>query len=130
MVVMIARQQEGSTLIELLIALAVFAIGILSLSYLQFLSFRTMNQALYRAIAIQQVANLLTHCQILNDSAALNARYNQWQQNVLPLLPNAATTFSVDKTECQIHLTWHPPVVFFNADGAPVKSMDELQYEA
>jgi prepilin-type N-terminal cleavage/methylation domain-containing protein len=127
---MIVQQQEGSTLLELLIALAIFAVGILSLSYLQFLSFRNMNQALYRAIAIQQMANLLTHCQIFNDSDVLNTSYSEWQQNLLPLLPEASSTFLVSKAWCQIHLTWHPPVVFFNADGTPVKPIDELQYGA
>ncbi len=119
---------RGLSLIELMICLTIFAIGILAITRLQFLSFRTMNQGLLRAVAVQQASNLLVRYRILRQGNAFNAAFVQWQNNLRQWLPEPSIVFTALGPFCTFHLAWQPLATVFNPEGIPLDLLDELDY--
>ena len=125
---MFFHDQRGFSLIELMVSLTIFAIGILAVTRLQFLSFRIMNQGLLRTVAVEEAANLLVRYRVLCQSEVFNAGFAQWQ-NELPLkLPQATVVFSALGPVCTFHLKWQPLATLFNPAGMPLDLVDELDY--
>lgn len=125
---MFSYDQRGFSLIELMISLTIFAIGILSITRLQFLSFRIMNQGLLRTVAIEEAANLLVRYRVLRESEAFNTSFAEWQNSLPERLPQARVVFSALGPFCTFHLKWQPLSAVFNPDGMPLDLVDELDY--
>lgn len=120
--------QRGFSLIELMISLTIFAIGILAIARLQFLSFRIMNQGLLRTVAVEEASNLLVRYRILRQGDAFNAAFTQWQSDLPQRLPQATVVFSALGPVCTFHLKWQPLAALFNPAGTPLDLVDELDY--
>ncbi len=125
---MFSHGQRGLSLIELMISLTLFAIGILAIIRLQFLSFRIMNQGLLRTVAIEEASNLLVRYRVLRQGEAFNAAFIQWQNELPQWLPQATVAFSALGPFCSFHLKWQPLAAVFNPDGVPLDLVDELDY--
>lgn len=125
---MVFHGQRGLSLIELMISLTIFAIGILAIARLQFLSFRLMNQGLLRTVAIEQASNLLLRYRVLRQTEAFHAALVQWQRDLPQWLPQATVTFASLGPVCTLHLKWQPLAAVFNPDGLPLDLVDELDY--
>lgn len=125
---MFSHDQQGFSLIELMISLTIFVIGILAVTRLQFLSFRIMNQGLLRTVAVEEAANVLVRYRVLWLGDAFNASLAQWQNELPQKLPQATAVFSALGPVCTFHLKWQPLATLFNPDGIPLDLVDELDY--
>ena len=105
---MFFNHNRGFSLIEFMVSLTIFAIGILTITRLQFLSFRIMNQGLLRTVAVEEAANLLVRYQVLGQGEAFNASFAQWQNELPQKLPQATVVFSALGPFCTFHLKWQP----------------------
>lgn len=118
------RREQGSTLIESIIALLIFAIGILGLVGMQTVAARVSTDARFRSEAAAAADELLARMQS-SDRTSLAAQFttggvafNAWLDGRLKVvrtgLPNAAATvdFGVvagDPRTVRIVITWAPP---------------------
>lgn len=125
---MFFQGQRGLSLIELMISLTIFAIGILAIARLQFVSFRIMNQGLLRTVAIQEAADLLVRYRVLGQSEAFNDALIQWQNDLPQWLPAGTGVFSALGLWCTFKLQWQPLTALFDSAGMPLDSIDELDY--
>lgn len=125
---MFFHHNRGFSLIELMVSLTIFAIGILAITRLQFLSFRIMNQGLLRTVAIEEASNLLVRYRVLRQREVFNASFAQWQNDLSRQLPQATIVFSALGPFCTFHLKWQPLAALFNPAGMPLDLVDELDY--
>ena len=125
---MFFQHNRGFSLIEFMVSLTIFAIGILAITRLQFLSFRIMNQGLLRTVAVEEAANVLVRYRVLRLGGAFNAAFTQWQNELQQKLPQATVVFSALGPVCTFHLKWQPLATLFNPDGMPLDLIDELDY--
>jgi prepilin-type N-terminal cleavage/methylation domain-containing protein len=125
---MFFHHNRGFSLIEFMVSLTIFAIGILAITRLQFLSFRIMNQGLLRTVAVEEAANVLVRYRVLRLGDAFNATFTQWQNELPQKLPQATVVFSALGPFCTFHLKWQPLATLFNPDGMPLDLVDELDY--
>jgi type IV pilus assembly protein PilV len=106
-----AQRHEGATLIEVLVAILIFSIGILALVALQAASVQSATQARYRTDASLLADDIVG--QMWGDdktTTALQANYNSpsgakflgWQAQVEANLPGAAN---------------HPPTIVIDSDN-------------
>ena len=125
---MFFQYNRGFSLIEFMVSLTIFAIGILAITRLQFLSFRIMNQGLLRTVAVEEAANVLVRYRVLRQGSAFNAAFTQWQNELPQKLPQATVAFSALGPFCTFRLKWQPLAALFNPDGMPLDLIDELDY--
>ena len=121
-------KSEGFTLIEFLVALLVFAIGILALTSLQIFVLRSDISAHHQAQAVQIAYSMMDRLRS-NRAAALAGSYNipnaaaisagdgnppladddlaDWNANELSLLPNADAIINCTTSgNCTITISW------------------------
>ena len=121
-------KSEGFTLIEFLVALLVFAIGILALTSLQIFVLRSDISAHHQAQAVQIAYSMMDRLRS-NRSAAMAGSYNipnaaaisagngnppladddlaDWNANELSLLPNADAIINCTTSgNCTITISW------------------------
>lgn len=116
--------QHGFTLIESLIAIVVFAVGILGLVGMQTVASRVTTDARFRAEAAAAADELLARMHASNrttvaaDYATGGARFNDWLNGRLLAagtgLPGAGATVTfgaigADQNTVRIVITWVPP---------------------
>ncbi len=122
------KRIEGFTLVEFLVAIIIFAIGILSLTALQLRVLRGDISAHNYAQAIQVAYSMMDRLRS-NRNAALNGSYNisdineindgdglpplvdddlaSWRDNELGLLPSPNVTISCASSgNCSVTITW------------------------
>ncbi|MBY0377155.1 MAG: prepilin-type N-terminal cleavage/methylation domain-containing protein [Gammaproteobacteria bacterium] len=121
-------RQQGLSLLELLVALSIFAIGILAIVRLQFLSFRNMSQGLLRTVAVLEVSNLLVQYRVWHQGNRFDSALEQWQQQLPQLLPVAKVRFAAQGPFCTVSLSWQPLAVLFDPEGMPLTLVDTLDY--
>ena len=80
----------GFSLIEVLIALFILSIGLLSIAALEITSLKRNHEALLQSLAAIQINSLFDRLQV-GDSAKESAI---WQQNNNKLLPQAESTYN------------------------------------
>ena len=121
-------KSEGFTLIEFLVALLVFAIGILALTSLQIIVLRSDISAQHQSQAVQITYSMMDRLRS-NRSAAIAGSYNipnaaaisvgdgnppladddlaDWNANELSLLPNADVVINCTTSgNCTITISW------------------------
>jgi len=118
------RAQGGFTLIESLIAMVIFAVGILGMVAMQTVSTRVTTDARFRSEAAAAADELLARMQASNraslatDFATGGTRFNEWLNGRLLAagtgLPGAAATVAfgwvnADPNTVRIVITWTPP---------------------
>ena len=115
------RVQKGSILIEGLISIIIFSIGVLALVGMQSVAIKNASQAQYRneagSLAGQIINQMMVDQNNLSSyagSSGGNASREAWETEVQRLLPNATATITyVDTTEtprlATVTLTWRAP---------------------
>jgi type IV pilus assembly protein PilV len=135
------RAERGVVLIDVLVAVVVFAVGVLAVMALQATAVQQSSQAKYRADATMLANALisrmwLTDRQVATLSATFiagNAAYDEWLASVGAALPGAAenppvvTVDSVaggagapNTARVTVQMRWRPPS---SAVGAPVNQL-------
>ncbi len=97
--------KNGWSLIELLVAIVIASIGVVTLSRYQSRALMMSTHALYGSLAIQQSINLRQI--ILENSNKVNRKklYAEWNGLNKKLLPSGSGNFNCDK-KCKIWVTW------------------------
>ena len=108
------RSQAGSSMLEALVAILIFSIGVIALMGLQAVSIKNVADSKYRAdasfLANQLVGQLWTD--IPNRDlyvAATHAPRKEWDDVVKATLPNSNTTVAVAGTIATITIKWQAP---------------------
>ncbi len=114
MFLMICIKAKGFSLIDLMIALTIFSVGILAIARLQLLSFRNMEQGTLRTIAILEMSNLLVQYRLWQGEDTFQSAFDTWQEQVKQLLPNAQVQFTPQGPTCTLHLSWQPLAIPYN----------------
>lgn len=100
-----ARQQQGSTLIEVLVAILVFSIGILAVVGMQAVSVRAVTDAKDRAdasfLANQALGRLWGDPQNLSDHAE--------SDTAVAGLPNGKRTVTINGAQATVTINWQAP---------------------
>ena len=119
-----APRQGGFTLIEVLIAIVIFAVGVLGLVGVQTATTRVSSDARFRSEAAALADELLARMQsasratVAADYATGGARFNDWLNNRVRAtgvgLPSANATVAfgavnADPNSVRIVITWTPP---------------------
>ncbi|HJV61395.1 MAG TPA: type IV pilus modification protein PilV [Albitalea sp.] len=114
-------RQRGFTIIEGLVAILIFSVGILALIGLQVVSIRQSSNAKYRSDASLLADQLIgqmwvtdrTSTTLQNDFATGGARFNEWltaPTGVQAMLPNAAATSAVTNDgQVTLQIFWKAP---------------------
>ncbi len=115
------QRQGGVMLLEALIGIMIFSIGILALLGMQAVAMRTTIDAKYRSeasfLANEIVGVMWADPANLSDYATANCastpRCSDWLARVQTLLPNAtggnAPTIAVTNRQVQVTVRWQPP---------------------
>lgn len=108
------RGQAGSSMLEALVAILIFSIGVIALMGLQAVSIKNVADSKYRAdasfLANQLVGQLWTD--IPNVASYIGATYaprKEWDDVVKATLPNANTTVEVAGIAATITIKWQAP---------------------
>lgn len=118
---MICIKAKGFSLIDLMVALTLFSVGILAIARLQFLSFRNMEQGALRTVAILEVSNLLVQYRLWQGEDRFQSAFDAWQEQLKRLLPHAQVQFTPQGPVCTLHLSWQPLATSYNL-------VDKLDY--
>ncbi len=100
---------KGFTFLELLIALALFSVGLLGILQLQFFAQRQLQEAVYVTRGLQQAYNL-SALLMMFEAQPYSARavqlQQQWNMDNARLLPHGKGTFEFNK----INVFWESPL--------------------
>lgn len=113
-------RQRGSSLLEVLIAVLVLAIGMLGLAALAAVTLKNSNSAAARSHAMVHVYSMFDHLRLERDlaqsgsldeewtSSGDSVMFNSWLADVQTSLgdPGAAGLVSCDVTECTVGISW------------------------
>lgn len=88
--------QTGSTMIEVLVALLILAIGLLGMAGLQTLSLRNAHDAYLRTQATILAVDMVERMRAGNGSMAQGNDLAEWQQAVMESLPAGQGTLCID----------------------------------
>lgn len=107
------KKQAGMMLIEVLIAILLFSIGILGLVALQAVSTQNSVNAGERSIAANLANDMISNIWLRNstdtNSAPLNTDITNWQTRVAAALPNAAGAVATINDVATVTITWRSP---------------------
>lgn len=134
-----ATNQRGSMLLEALIAILIFSMGILAIVGLQAASIRLSSDAKYRTDAIMLANEIIGRMWVADRTPATlqgnfqggqgtnGAEYTRWAAKVFAALPGAsgvnqptitvAPVIGTDSTSAQVTVT-----VFWNLPGEPLEN--------
>lgn len=118
------RQSKGMTLIELLFAVLIMAIGILGVAALQVVSMQQNRSALFRAEAVQLANDLLDRIRVntnVNYTAAIDAEPNtttDCEDN--PCSRTDMAAYDISQWKCSINM--------YDADGAVYSACGAFGY--
>lgn len=125
----IRSEQRGSVILEALIAILLFSIGILALVGMQATAINSVSDAKYRTDAgflADQIIGVIWGNRVANASGVLAAdasfacnpctsangnTYTQqwWASGVSPALPNASAVIGVNAGRVEVIISWQPP---------------------
>lgn len=113
----VPRPHGGFALIEILVAILLFALGVLALVGLQGSLTRAQTDAKVRtdaaALASELIGQMwgdLTNLSAYSgDSCAAHPRCQAWQSKVATALPSGASTITVTGDDVQVNLRWAMP---------------------
>jgi type IV pilus assembly protein PilV len=100
------KSQKGAMLLEALIAVVIFSLGVLGLVGLQANATQAARNAKFRADANQVVSERIA---ILRFAPANLAGYAETDTNVSPLLPDGKRTTTVAGDTATVTVTWTVP---------------------
>ena len=109
------NQQAGMMLIEVLVSLLIFSLGILGLVGLQTISSENTANASERSTAASLANNLVSQMWLKHtgdiSSASLSSDFTAWKNRVITSLPNASSNVVVDAATntTTITITWKSP---------------------
>lgn len=104
---MYIQLNSGLTLLEVLVCLLLFSIGILGIINLQAQDFQQIKAANYFNLAINQASNaaeMLAFCGVI--ASCISTHQTQWQAENKLLLPNASSSWNRSEGETEIKLSW------------------------
>lgn len=104
--------QKGVMLLEALIGLLIFSIGILALIAMQSVAISQVRDAKYRVSASELTDRMLGDLYILGSPTATGATgvIDKWKANVTATLPSGAGTVTAGANgEVTISVTWQAP---------------------
>lgn len=102
------HNQKGFALLELLISLLVFAVGICGLLEFEARSFRQENNALLKTYAISQIKEALIFTETRGSKPLTSNFQRQWNEENQRLLPQGEGTISFHADYTEIKLMWSP----------------------
>lgn len=113
------NHQSGSVMLEALISILIFALGVLALFGMQSVALKNMSQSNYRATAIYMANQLIGSAQgDINNLASYqythgvtNTKVDPWLAEVTAALPGADATVAVDNANSTLTVTvsWQAP---------------------
>ncbi len=115
------REQRGSAILEALISILIFSVGILAITGLQAISIKNVAAAKYRTDAsflANQVIGQMWADDKSNQTLKTNyetgkPKYETWSANVIKALPGAATTPPTIKIDANnvatVTISWQEP---------------------
>lgn len=98
--------QAAFSLLELLIASGIFAVGILGSIDLLVIAARHNQQNYYYSVAANQLANIISE---LSSSASFSSRHQliaSWNQQNHSLLPHGVGRLHCQNTLCDVEIDW------------------------
>jgi type IV pilus modification protein PilV len=98
--------QKGSSLLEVLIAMLILSLGLISLLSLQITSLRRTNSAYWETLASVQVYSLLEILRANSSDAVRQNEYQLWNQQNLRLLPNGIGSYQCASEICTSSVSW------------------------
>lgn len=108
----VLKNKKGFSLLELLLAMIVLTIGLLSLFRAQLFSLHYNRQAYFQSAAsieMSALAERLITCESLKDSQpCINAETGKWRKTNTTLLPDRKTEFSLTGNDYVFKLKWKP----------------------
>ena len=126
------RSQSGSVILEALIAILIFSVGILALVGMQATAINNVSDAKYRADAgflSDQIIGVMWANRVANTASGVttyspdptfacntasgvcaNAAVQQWAaSDVAAVLPNSTANIAISGSQAAVTLTWQPP---------------------
>ncbi len=112
-----AKRQHGMMLIEVMIAILVFAIGVLGMVKMKAVAVANSVNAEDRATAALLANDLITELWVAKSSAT-PSDYSTWQTRVNKMLPGGTGTLSVSGGIATVTITW-PRKLGRNVESGP-----------
>ena len=108
------RSQQGVMLIEALVAILIFTLGIIALMGLQANSIIQVSQAKYRTdasyLANQLIGRMwVDQADLANFATAGSAQRSDWDAAVAATLPSGAGTVAIAGKQVTVTITWKQP---------------------
>lgn len=110
------RRQSGASLLEALVAILIFSIGIIAMMGLQASSLKNVADSKYRAdasfLANQLVGQMWTDIPNVQAGKYADTSYDprkQWDKTVAATLPSGKTKVDMNGTIATVVITWQVP---------------------
>ena len=108
--------QRGVTLIELVVALSVFVVGLLAVAKMQLLSIGSDQLTNMRSLAISEVNNLAEEILSKGKKPLTEDKMNQWQANIARHLPLGLAKVEHSQHNYTIEVSWYTDVPTTHSD--------------
>lgn len=109
----LSKNQNGSALLEGLIAILIFSMGILALMGLQAISIKQSVDAKYRSdanfLASQIIGQMwIDKNQLGTYISGVNTKKDAWTTRVQSTLPNSSGTIELNGNQVTVTISWQP----------------------
>jgi type IV pilus modification protein PilV len=103
------HSQQGFSLLEVLIALIILSVGLLSFAQAEIFALRDTQIAYFQSAAYLQAAEMAERLRTCNKNSPSCIKQEKlvWQNSSKKLLPQIKSKLSVDSAHCKIVMQWN-----------------------